>query len=64
MMMWMCSFLFLLLGRIKMENESIVHVIKTITFRLRWNLYLVRPPTPPNPPCPPTTSTTDVLDAK
>lgn len=38
MMMWMCSFIFLLLGRIKMEKVD-CSCYKNYNFRLRWNLY-------------------------
>ena len=38
MMMWMCSFIFLLLGRIEMEKVD-CSCNKNYNFRLRWNLY-------------------------
>lgn len=38
-MMWMCSFIFLLLGRNEMEKVD----CKNYNFRLRWNLYPVQP---------------------
>lgn len=44
MMMWMCSFIFLLLGRIEMEKVD-CSCNKNYNFRLRWNLYPVQPPT-------------------
>lgn len=42
MMMWMCSFIFLLLGRIEMEKVD-CSCNKNYNFRLRWNLYPVQP---------------------
>lgn len=42
MMMWMCSFIFLLLERIEME-KVVCSCNKNYNFRLRWNLYPVQP---------------------
>lgn len=43
MMMWMCSFIFLLLGRIETEKVD-CSCNKNYNFRLRWNLYQVQAP--------------------